>query len=217
MYGFGDEKGLLSNAVEYIFGALNNKKIVISAIEVKGDGYFDLLTGTHKQITTSKDAEKKSIHSVDEFDINLSSVLKIRTQKATDQNATSSRSHLMFELQVEGERALMAFIDLAGWENPEGKDIQETKFINRTLYGFNTILSKITNDEVVTFDTKLDKLFKPFLSGTGEVFMLYHLRNSTAKKGLELIKNVVAGLKNVKPLKRPALKDISNIQSKVSR
>lgn len=151
MFGVNGSVGILGCSVEFI---LKSKKIKVNIVEMIGNDSFDLGDGKSK-LSTNKTLI--SIDSLDAFNKLLSKVLKLRTQKSTDQNKTSSRSHLIFELSFEdGSPGKMAFADLAGWESPMNKnDMKETIFINTSLTSLNTVLASIAQKKVVSFNSKL--------------------------------------------------------------
>lgn len=191
MFGSDGNSGVLSFSVKYILES-HAKTIEIFAIELIDKNLFDIINGTKVSIQKISDATLKEIRSVDNFNVIISSVLKARKQYSTNQNATSSRSHLMIGFGIVGEsKAKMAFFDLAGWENPNEKNISETKFINGTLSEFNNVLIQVAKKRVATFTSPLGKLIKPYLSTKSDALMFYHVSNEAAKKGFENIKDVV--------------------------
>lgn len=185
----------------------------MAVIEVIQNDLFDLSGQMKSKIKQSRMATKTSIESYDQFKVRIDNVLKLRSKKSTDQNLTSSRSHLIIEFSFEGSSAKLAFVDLAGWENPHNKlDLKETSFINSSLASFNSVLANISQRKIPSFDSSLSKIFKPYLDGKSSVCMLYHVNNSAIKKGLENIKNVVPANKEQISigLKRECLQDVTN-------
>lgn len=202
---FGND-GILVKSVEVVLES--NKKFEISAIEILRNKCFDVVSGQHRAITDT--AQKETVCSIAQFKKTQEMIMKARTQKETNQNQTSSRSHLLIKLSLCSKpKAEMAFIDLAGWENPEGKeDIEETRFINKTLSELNAELIHVSNNEVATFSsTPLLKEMKPYFRGMSKTLMLYHISVEGAKKGLENIKDVVA---NFKGEQRAAFQELAN-------
>lgn len=210
MFGVNGSIGILGRSVEFL---LNKKRINATVIEMTENDLFDLGNGNKE--TLHNTGSLISIGSMAEFDELVSKVLKVRSQKKTNQNNTSSRSHLIFKLSFEDNtRGQIAFIDLAGWENPDQKNINETKFINSSLTSLNTLMANIAQKKVVTFDSKLTKLLKPYFTAQKKCIciLMYHVSNTGIKKGLENIKNVIpsAQIKTM-TLKRKPLEPIENL------
>lgn len=197
MFGAMNQNGILSRSVEYII--TNRKKnINVSVVELDGNIIYSLTNGKSK-IQKVLTAPKANIGSLTDFNSLVEKVLKIRNQKRTNQNATSSRSHLVFYFSIENSPADMAFIDLAGFESPDLKEnINETKFINKSLFGLNMVLENITRGILPSYDSDLSKIFRPYLTKGSKTCLLYHISNISAKKGLEYIKNVAASSKTAK-------------------
>lgn len=207
MFGNQISAGLLAKSIGYI---LANYSINVSVTELIGQEYYDLTSG--KKVFMKEYCSKPAVFdSVVEFNKFVTKMVSIRMQKPTNQNRTSSRSHLMFKFGIEGgiSRGNMAFFDLAGWESPNDKpDIEETKFINSTLTELNGILANIAKNKILFFKSKLSKLFKPYLCTTdSKIIMFYHISNATAKKGIENIKDIVASAKR---MNQRAFRDITN-------
>lgn len=206
MFGNQSDNGILARSVAFI---LNTKPIYVSCLEIIGQEIFDLTDGKKEKMLQSGTSKKKMIMSTTVFDLLMAKILKLRSQKATMQNTTSSRSHLIVNIE-DGTKNKLAFIDLAGWENPKlTENMAETIFINASLTSLNTALEKIAMKQVPSFDNILTKIFKPYLIGPARICMMYHVSNAQAKKALENIKNVAAKISSKENPKFP-LKDITN-------
>lgn len=170
MFGLGNKGGLLSQSVGFI---LMKKRIKVSAVEVIQNQFYDLIIGQKVKIDKTDLQQQKSISSATEFDSLKSKILKLREQKATNQNKTSSRSHLLITIRLDDNaNASVTFIDLAGWESPKMKnDAQETQFINSSLGSLNTALERIAKKQVMSCDSVLVKNFKPYLTGAVKTCM----------------------------------------------
>lgn len=207
-FGNGHQVGILARSVDFILN-VEPVSLFVSIIEITADHIFDLLALKKKVIKFGQE-EKKILNSVDDFNVLLLKVLKLRAQKSTNENKTSSRSHLMIRIE-DGKQAKLTFFDLAGWECAKLKEnVKETQFINSTLTSLNTAMEQIANKKPVSFDSNLAKAFKPYLMGTGKTCMLYHLSRAGAKKGLENIKNVIASSKSNQSQRKIPLMDITN-------
>lgn len=208
MFGSDRTNGLLKRSVEYI---LQIEHMIVSCVELAGNDFHDLVDN-RKRIAKIDDGTKKRISSTAEFDILISKVLKLRVQKATDQNATSSRSHLFINFEDDSGTKL-SFIDLAGWENAKNKpETAETIFLNRSLSSLNTALEKVETDYIPSYDSLLAKAFKKHLQ-TSKVYMLYHVSNAGVVDGLKNIKKIVASNKTPPQTSHSKpFKDITNQQ-----
>lgn len=194
MFGGKENKGLLFLAAEYLLSKVNELKV--TAVEIKDNKIFDVSHKRSDSLSKRIDANRVMINTSEELNSFLRNILKARTQKETDQNSTSSRSHLIVEF--ENASANLAFVDLAGFESVKGKvNPHETQFINTTLTELNNILMKKSRQEVPTFTSVLSKELKPYLTGTCQSIMFYHVKRDTLKKALEVIKDVVACSKGV--------------------
>lgn len=208
MFGAGDHIGIIGRSVELI---LESKFFTISIVENIGNDLFDIISGSKIKISTIDGANGILIRSASAFNQLLVQMLKIRSQKSTNQNETSSRSHLIFNLRLEGDtNGKLTFVDLAGWESPNNKDnLNETIFINSSLTSLNTVFEKISKKQPPSYDSTLAKFFKPYLTSTSKICMLYHVSKDDVKKGFENVKNIVASNKEVKRRRSP-FRDISN-------
>lgn len=185
----------------------------ITAVEIKDNKIFDV--GSDGQTLLKWiDATQVLIHTLDEFSSFVKNILTHRTQKATDQNSTSSRSHLIVKID-RGLSASIAFVDLAGFESPKAKENHaETQFINSTLTELNNVLIKVSRQETPTCSSMLTKILKRYLTNS-QTIMLYHVKKIALKKGLETIKDVVACNKAAKRRKSPVLQSIENNMKRI--
>lgn len=145
MFGFENNVGTLRQSVLEIlkFGTIN-----LTVNEIIDKDCFDLITGIKIPMKTDMKSNAKHVQTSDQFDQILQQVLALRSQKSTDQNATSSRSHLLVKISLKDKSNCIVFADLAGFENPKNKENHsETVFINSSLSGFNQIMLSIARGE----------------------------------------------------------------------
>lgn len=215
LFGFNGTKGILESSFEYLMSKSQNNMINITAVELFDDKFFDI-SGPKIEIKRGVEANQKFVGSITDFKAFLLHLMHVRLQKATDQNSTSSRSHLIIEITLnQNSEAKLAFFDMAGWESPNMKeDLHETRFINKSLTEINNVLIKVAHKQVVTFPTPTTKLLKPYLTSGAKALLLYHISNNALKKGLEYIKDVVASNKSVKRPGQTPFEDITNKRSK---
>lgn len=190
MFGIENEFGILGLSVERF---LRSNAINISAIEFINKTTFDLVEGKKTELEKRCNPKIKTIRTVEELRVVVKSVLKLRVQKSTNQNFTSSRSHLILVISIEGKSGRMIFADLAGFESGKGKeDIQETQFINSSLNELNQLLLKVSRNMVVSNGSyPLTNFLNPYLKKSARTLMLYHVLNGSVKKQLENIKDIV--------------------------
>lgn len=200
MFGTINSAGILEMSANFILN--RTSRFNVAVIEIIQKDLFDLSDKMKKPIKQIEVAAQIAIESQEDFKDLVDNVLKLRSQKSTDQNMTSSRSHLVFEFSVDESAAKMAVIDLAGWENPHNKvDMKETSFINASLTSFNMVLTNISKKQIPSYDSTLSKIFRPYFINDSEICMFYHVSYSAIKKGLENIKNVVIANKERKERK----------------
>lgn len=203
------ESGVLSRSVAYMLST--NRQVYATVIEMIDSDLYDLSNTTKLLLKSNEKPRRCLVESNEKFNHLLSRVLKLRVQKPTNENKTSSRSHLFFEFWLrDTESASMAFIDLAGWENPNHKEnSKETQFINSSLTSLNSVLTSISQENIPSYSSKLSKMFKPYLKANSKTCMLYHVSNAGLKKGLENIKDAVPSNKANQYI-RKALSDVTN-------
>lgn len=129
MFGIGNEFGILGLSVERF---LRSNAINISAIEFINKTTFDLVEGKKTELEKRCNPKIKTIRTVEELRVVVKSVLKLRVQKSTNQNFTSSRSHLILVISIEGKSGRMIFADLAGFES--GKEKKISKKLNLSIH-----------------------------------------------------------------------------------
>lgn len=207
MFGFNQNTGVMSWSGAYI---LSKFSFQATAIEVADKHIFDLTTGVKVQMEKMNKPAERKINTPEEFDAFSDQMTRIRLQKATNQNQTSSRSHLIFVLTAQNNpKSQILFADLAGFENSKGKEnLSETKFINTTLMELNQVLLSVSRREIANYNANaLTSFLKPYLSSNSQTVMFYHVSKESIKKGLEYIKDIVASHKA--PQKRKAIDSAS--------
>lgn len=204
MFGFKNDVGILRSSANAI---LKHGAICVSVVEFAYENTYDLTNGEKNSIR-EPNPKSITINTEDEFDTLVQQAMKLRSQKPTNQNPTSSRSHLMFIMTfLENKRGEIVFADLAGCETANGKEnIGETKHINSTTSDINNILMHLSRGEVANFNgNTMTKFLKPYLQPPNKSLMLYHVTEQSIRKGLELIKDFTP---STSVAKRP-LKEVS--------
>lgn len=194
MFGHNDEVGILFQSAAFILG---KKSIQVTALEQFGDDTYNLIENRFKIDQESKPIVS-SIDSNDGLGILMNQIVSLRKQSSTNQNKTSSRSHLLVILATEGSDKKLVFLDLAGFERPQGKEnTNETNFINSSLSKLNFVLMNMARGQIVDYKVSpLTKFLEPYLKSSKQTLMLYHVPKHSAKKGLEYIKDIVASNRN---------------------
>lgn len=162
MFGLNGAGGILARSAEFV---LRSNELIVSAIGILGNKYYDVISGNQISLNESAHPTQKQVQSIEMFNVNHKNILHTRTQKSTNHNAILSRSHLIVKFKLSiSSKSEMAFVDLAGWENPDGKEISESKFINKTLTELNTVLMQVSAGKVATFNTPLLKQLKQYFT-----------------------------------------------------
>ncbi|XP_073762378.1 kinesin-like protein KIF18A isoform X1 [Danio rerio] len=123
-----------------------------------------------------------------------------RTQHPTDMNATSSRSHAVFQIYLRQQDktaslnpnvrvAKMSLIDLAGSErasatNTKGARLREGANINRSLLALGNVINTLANPKckkthIPYRDSKLTRLLKDSLGGNCRTVMIANVSPSS--------------------------------------
>lgn len=186
MFGTQNAYGILNRSIESILNT--SAPINVSVVEMIGTNMYDLCDTTKTKLDKTE-PKIISMAEMQDFNALVAKVQSIRAQKETDQNPTSSRSHLMFYFS-NNQGGKMAFVDLAGWENPKNKNIIETKFINGTLSSLNELFISIAKNTRPSSKTQLTTELKPYLIDS-KVCIMYHVNKRAIKSGLENIKGAV--------------------------
>lgn len=118
MFGTQNAYGILNRSIELILNT--SAPINMSVVEMIGINMYDLCDKTKKLDKTKP--KIISMGEIQDFNALVAKVQCSRAQKETDQNLTSSRSHLMFYFS-NNQGGKMAFVDLACWENPKNKTL----------------------------------------------------------------------------------------------
>lgn len=196
MFGAADKLGILHRSVNHLLET--NNSICLKVIEIVGEEAYDLLDDGTKLV---EHATEKIVQSIVDFLQIVSVISSHRKQKQTDQNVTSSRSHLFITLKIDSLAVNeLVMVDLAGFERPKGKENgSESLFINSSLSHLNNVLMNIARNQVVNYKLcALTKLLQPHLSASSRTIMFYHLAPHSVKKGLEYIKDIAASNKILK-------------------
>lgn len=192
MYGTAETDGIILMSGEYL---LHRTQIKISMVELIGQNCKDLLdssgklsefNSTGKMIQTN--AQKLAVSDVSQLKSLIQSGMVRRTTKTTNQNTTSSRTHAMTIIEIDGSNHQLIFADLAGYEKSDAKEnISETNMINSSLSSLNKALLERSKQKTPSCsESNLTKFLRPVLL-CGKITLLYHIHNQNVSKYLNQI------------------------------
>ena len=208
MVGKGENCGLMIRSIRDLFKFINNDttksySIKISYVEVYNEVLKDLLSDKNKSPpelradpnkgVVLQGAENKNVINEEEAFKLITLGNKRRTEKQTDRNQFSSRSHAVLQIYLEiqnqysninynnfyNETSFGKFIlvDLAGSEktSSNSKSNSETGSINRSLLALGKCINLLVtqNKKFIPFrESKLTRILQEPLSGNGRIVMI---------------------------------------------
>jgi len=210
MVGKGENTGLMIRSIRDLFKVVNSDQskaysIKISYIEIYNEVLKDLLTDKSKSPPELRTDPKKGVvlqgvenkvvlNEEEAFKlINMGN--KRRTEKQTDRNQFSSRSHAVLQIYLEIQDQLnvnydnynninyeasfgkFILVDLAGSEktSSSSKGNSETGSINKSLLALGKCINLIVsqNKKFIPFrESKLTRILQEPLSGNGRIVMI---------------------------------------------
>jgi len=211
LYGSADQPGISPRTCEEIFLVMDREKdrfdfvVKASMVELYCSHLRDLLNtdkepppieihpekGRNGQpmirLQGVSDREVKNLQDLTQV---IGTGLKQRKVKATNMNATSSRSHLMLLIQVDStskatgqeRHGKVTIVDLAGCERlsksgVQGQEMKEAIEINKSLTALGDVMMSITNGaKVVPYrNHKLTQLMQDSLGGSAKTLMFVNI------------------------------------------
>ena len=215
MVGKGKNCGLMIRSIRDLFKVINNDKeklysIKIQYVEVYNEILKDLLTDKNKsppELRTDPNkgvvlqgAENKIVLNEEEAFKYITLGNKRRTEKQTDRNKFSSRSHAVLQIYLEIQDTIsnlnnninknnfnnfnndtsfgkFILVDLAGSEKTSSniKSNSETGSINKSLLALGKCINLIVtqNKKFIPFrESKLTRILQEPLSGNGRIVMI---------------------------------------------
>jgi len=210
MVGKGENTGLMIRSIRDLFKVVNNDQsktysIKISYIEIYNEVLKDLLTDKSKsppELRTDpkkgvvlQGAENKVVLNEEEAFKLINMGNKRRTEKQTDRNQFSSRSHAVLQIYLEIQDQVnvnydnynninyeasfgkFILVDLAGSEktSTSSKGNAETGSINKSLLALGKCINLIVsqNKKFIPFrESKLTRILQEPLSGNGRIVMI---------------------------------------------
>uniref|UniRef100_A0A672MK98 Kinesin-like protein n=1 Tax=Sinocyclocheilus grahami TaxID=75366 RepID=A0A672MK98_SINGR len=214
MLGTSDSPGVMFLTMNELFARMDLIKedkvfdIAFSYLEVYNEQIRDLLTNSGPLAVREDSSNgvvvqgltlhqpKSAEHILEALDYGN----RNRTQHPTDMNATSSRSHAVFQIYLRQQDktaslnpnvrvAKMSLIDLAGSErasatNAKGARLREGANINRSLLALGNVINALANPKckkthIPYRDSKLTRLLKDSLGGNCRTVMIANVSPSS--------------------------------------
>lgn len=196
------DSGVLPRAGVLIYAELQrqnlkNISVFISCIEVYLDNITDLLDSKNCVKKTTDSVYWEKVNSIDQLLNAIFSASEKRITRETNQNVSSSRSHTVYQIKIEGTdckgnsvKGRLSVIDLAGSEKPSvesfsdksseeienmKKITEEGKFINKSLSCLKRVFDCLSQKNKGLLppyrENKLTKLLQDQLQ-SGEVVVI---------------------------------------------
>ncbi|CAK6973398.1 kinesin-like protein KIF18A [Scomber scombrus] len=214
MLGSQNEPGVMYRTMKDLFKRMDDAKeekefaVAFSYLEVYNEQIRDLLANAGP-LAVREDSSKGvvvqglTLHqpkSAEHILEALDSGNRNRTQHPTDMNATSSRSHAVFQVYLRQQDrtaslnpnvcvAKMSLIDLAGSErasatNAKGARLREGANINRSLLALGNVINALADPKskkahIPYRDSKLTRILKDSLGGNCRTVMIANVSPSS--------------------------------------
>ncbi|XP_022522868.2 kinesin-like protein KIF18A [Astyanax mexicanus] len=214
MLGSSDNPGVMYLTMKELFSRMDQIKeekvfeVAFSYLEVYNEQIRDLLANSGPLAVREDGAKgvvvqgltlhqpKSAEHILEALDFGN----RNRTQHPTDMNATSSRSHAVFQIYLRQQDktaslnpnvrvAKMSLIDLAGSErasatNAKGARLREGANINRSLLALGNVINTLADPKskkthIPYRDSKLTRLLKDSLGGNCRTVMIANVSPSS--------------------------------------
>ena len=214
--------GLIQMTLNKIFKDLEAKKninfqVKFSYYEIYNEKIYDLLGNSETPLEIREDKSKKInilklkkplVRNYKEAMQYFTIGEKKRHFAATEWNHNSSRSHVVFSLQIEIRSkdkflkslySTITLADLAGSESignkKKNKLIKEGAHINKSLLALSNVIKKLNkNNKYISFrDSKLTRILKPVLSGNSRTCIICTI-NPLKKYSSETINTLRFGI-----------------------
>lgn len=232
-----ESRGIIPRAASQIFESVDEDDgeieytLKCSMVEIYKEKIRDLLDTDSKNLSI-KECPRRGIyvHGLNEICItsekDILDVLTLgettRTVASTKLNQTSSRSHMIFMLEVlqklpndSEKRGILNLVDLAGSEKVNnsgvtGKELEEAKKINLSLSALGNVIHSLVlnNDHIPYRDSKLTRILQESLGGNYKTNLIVAF--SPAAKSIEETLNTMKFAIRAKSIKNQVKVNIKN-------
>ncbi|KAJ3593444.1 hypothetical protein NHX12_005779 [Muraenolepis orangiensis] len=244
MMGSAEDPGVMYRTMREMFTLMDQVKeekdfdIAFSYLEVYNEQIRDLMANVGPLAVREDDSQKVVVQGLslhrptcaDDIVKALDYGNRNRTQHPTEMNATSSRSHAVFQIYLKQKdktaspnpyiwEAKMSLIDLAGLESNAvadqakgpGKCQQESATINRSLLTLWAVLNGLADRR----DSKLTRLLKDSLGGNCRTVMIANV--SPSSRMYDDTHNTLKYADRAKQIKSSLKSNVLNLNSHVSQ
>ncbi|XP_068597934.1 kinesin-like protein KIF18A [Brachionichthys hirsutus] len=250
MLGSQNEPGVMYQTMKELFKRMDDAKeekefaVAVSYLEVYNEQIRDLLANAGP-LAVREDSSKGvvvqglTLHqpkSAEHILEALDSGNRNRTQHPTDMNATSSRSHAVFQVYLRQQDktanlnphvciAKMSLIDLAGSErasatNAKGARLREGANINRSLLALGNVINALADPKskkthIPYRDSKLTRLLKDCLGGNCRTVMIANV--SPSSKSYDDTQNTLKYANRAKEIKSTLKSNVVSLDSHIGQ
>uniref|UniRef100_A0A7N6FKV1 Kinesin-like protein n=1 Tax=Anabas testudineus TaxID=64144 RepID=A0A7N6FKV1_ANATE len=250
MLGSQNEPGVMYRTMKELFKRMDDAKdekefaVAFSYLEVYNEQIRDLLANAGP-LAVREDSSKGvvvqglTLHqpkSAEHILEALDSGNRNRTQHPTDMNATSSRSHAVFQIYLRQQDktaslnpnvcvAKMSLIDLAGSErasatNAKGARLREGANINRSLLALGNVINALADPKskkahIPYRDSKLTRLLKDSLGGNCRTVMIANV--SPSSKSYDDTHNTLKYANRAKEIKSSLKSNVVSLDSHIGQ
>ncbi|CAL9701581.1 unnamed protein product [Knipowitschia caucasica] len=250
MLGSQNNPGVMYRTMKELFKRMDEAKeekefaVAFSYLEVYNEQIRDLLSNTGP-LAVREDGQKGvvvknlTLHqpkSAEHILEALDSGNRKRTQHPTDMNATSSRSHAVFQIYLRQQDktatlnpnaciAKMSLIDLAGSErashtNAKGARLREGANINRSLLALGNVINALADPKskkahIPYRDSKLTRILKDSLGGNCRTVMIANI--SPSSKSYDDTHNTLKYANRAKEIKSTLKSNVVSLDSHISQ
>ncbi|XP_061559099.1 kinesin-like protein KIF18A isoform X1 [Phycodurus eques] len=250
MLGTPNEPGVMYRTMKDLFKRMDDAKeekefsVAVSYLEVYNEQIRDLLANAGP-LAVREDSVKGVVvqgltlyqpKSAENILQALDSGNQNRTQHPTDTNATSSRSHAVFQIYLRQQDktamlnpnvcvAKMSLIDLAGSErasatNAKGQRLREGANINRSLLSLGNVINALADPKskkahIPYRDSKLTRILKDSLGGNCRTVMIANI--SPSSKSYDDTQNTLKYANRAKEIKSSLKSNVISLDSHIGQ